>query len=80
MREPDAGLIMTLTRGQFYSVPMIVVGITLVAWSLREPVRLIRHQRRRTGRRDALRARVRTRAWDEIRVTDGDEEVVEQQY
>jgi len=28
-REPDAGLILGLTRGELYSVPMVIVGIAL---------------------------------------------------
>jgi phosphatidylglycerol:prolipoprotein diacylglycerol transferase len=35
-REPDAALIMGLTRGELYSVPMVLIGIALfVQGSLR---------------------------------------------
>jgi phosphatidylglycerol---prolipoprotein diacylglyceryl transferase len=38
-REPDAGLILGLTRGEVYSIPMILVGIGFVIYALtRKPV------------------------------------------
>jgi phosphatidylglycerol:prolipoprotein diacylglycerol transferase len=33
-REPDAGLIMGLTRGEVYSLPMIVVGLGFIVFAL----------------------------------------------
>ncbi|GIU67507.1 prolipoprotein diacylglyceryl transferase [Candidatus Phycosocius spiralis] len=37
-REPDASLILNLTRGEFYSLPMIIIGIgILIVVSLRKP-------------------------------------------
>lgn len=36
-REPDASLILGLTRGQAYSIPMVLIGIALIALSLRKP-------------------------------------------
>jgi phosphatidylglycerol:prolipoprotein diacylglycerol transferase len=37
-REPDAGLILNLTRGELYSLPMIIIGLgILVLTSLRKP-------------------------------------------
>ena len=33
-REPDAGLILGLTRGEIYSIPMIIVGMGFVAYAL----------------------------------------------
>jgi phosphatidylglycerol---prolipoprotein diacylglyceryl transferase len=38
-RDPDAALIGPLTRGQAYSIPMIIVGVCFVAYALsRKPV------------------------------------------
>ena len=38
-REPDAGLILGMTRGELYSIPMILVGLGFVAYALtRKPV------------------------------------------
>lgn len=34
-REPDAGLLLGLTRGEFYSLPMILFGIVLFVWGSR---------------------------------------------
>jgi phosphatidylglycerol---prolipoprotein diacylglyceryl transferase len=36
-REPDAGLIFGMTRGEVYSVPMIVIGLGFIAYALRQP-------------------------------------------
>jgi phosphatidylglycerol---prolipoprotein diacylglyceryl transferase len=33
-REPDAGLIMGLTRGEVYSIPMILVGLGFIAFAV----------------------------------------------
>jgi phosphatidylglycerol:prolipoprotein diacylglycerol transferase len=38
-REPDASLIGPLTRGQAYSLPMLIVGLVLIALALRRPAR-----------------------------------------
>jgi len=32
-REPDASLIMGMSRGQFYSIGLILGGITVVYWA-----------------------------------------------
>jgi phosphatidylglycerol---prolipoprotein diacylglyceryl transferase len=38
-REPDAGLILGLTRGEAYSIPMLIVGLSFVGYALtRKPV------------------------------------------
>jgi phosphatidylglycerol---prolipoprotein diacylglyceryl transferase len=38
-REPDAGLILGLTRGEAYSIPMIIVGLGFVGYALtRKPI------------------------------------------
>ncbi|CAN5673648.1 prolipoprotein diacylglyceryl transferase [soil metagenome] len=34
-REPDADLIMGITRGQFYSLFMILIGLAFLGWALR---------------------------------------------
>jgi phosphatidylglycerol:prolipoprotein diacylglycerol transferase len=36
-REPDASLILGLSRGIFYSIFMILIGLTMIAWSHRKP-------------------------------------------
>ena len=42
-REPDAGLIGSLTRGQFYSVFMILIGAGFLIWSRRSAPSKNRH-------------------------------------
>lgn len=39
-REPDAGLIFGLTRGEIYSIPMILLGLGFVIYALRRPTTL----------------------------------------
>lgn len=34
VREPDGALILGMTRGQFYSAPMVLLGASLLVWSL----------------------------------------------
>ena len=39
VREPDIGREQfgLLTRGQAYSIPMLIVGIALIIWAVRRP-------------------------------------------
>jgi phosphatidylglycerol:prolipoprotein diacylglycerol transferase len=32
-REPDASLILGLSRGTFYSIFLVIAGVALIAWS-----------------------------------------------
>ena len=36
-REPDAAMVGPLTKGQFYSAFMILIGIAFLVWSARHP-------------------------------------------
>jgi phosphatidylglycerol---prolipoprotein diacylglyceryl transferase len=36
-REPDAGLIFGMTRGEVYSIPMVLVGLGFIIFALRQP-------------------------------------------
>jgi len=37
VREPDASLFFGLTRGMAYSLPMVFIGIAIVAWAVKRP-------------------------------------------